>query len=85
MTNETPGTAMIAPRKLTAEIANTAAAPRPSTVGRRSAKLFCPPGLSAVTTTPTVAITIAITLADVRWSPRKTKPKIAVWIASVFM
>ncbi len=35
-------------------------------------------------TTPTVAIRIATTFSKVRWSPRKTNPKIAVWIASVF-
>src|ERR1700743_2068674 len=53
-------------------------------VGRTSAKPFSAPGRSAVMTTPTVAIRIAITFSQVRWSPRKTKPKIAVWIASVF-
>src|SRR6202049_1801215 len=53
-------------------------------VGFNSAKFFSPPGRSAVMTTPMVAIRIAITFSMVRWSPRKTKPKIAVWIASVF-
>src|SRR5207253_4103114 len=40
---------------------------------------------NAVMTTPTVAMTIASTFSQVRWSPRKTKPKIAVWIASVLI
>ena len=35
--------------------------------------------------TQIVAITIAITFETVRSSPRKTKPKIAVWIASVLI
>ena len=35
-------------------------------VGFSSAKLFSPPGLSAVMTTPTVAITIASTFSQVR-------------------
>jgi hypothetical protein len=61
-----------------------AAATSPVTVGLSSAKLFSPPGRSAVITTPMVAIMIAITFSAVRWSPRKMKPKIAVWIASVF-
>ena len=37
-----------------------------------------------MTTTPVVATRIAITFSTVSSSPRKTKPKIAVWIASVF-
>ena len=84
MTKETPGTVMMAPRKPIADSANAAAATRPITVGLSSAKLFSPPGRSAVMTTPKVAIRIAITFSVVRWSPRKTKPKTAVWIASVF-
>ena len=35
-------------------------------VGLISAKLFSPPGRSAVMTTPTVAMTIAITFSQVR-------------------
>ncbi|MGY4341483.1 hypothetical protein ACVWW3_006389 [Bradyrhizobium sp. LM2.9] len=57
---------MIAPRKPTADNANAAAATRPVMVGLSSAKLFSPPGRSAVTTTPMVAITIASTLSQVR-------------------
>ena len=57
---------MMAPRKPTADSANAAAATRPMSVGFRSAKFFSPPGRSAVMTTPTVAIRIAITFSAVR-------------------
>ena len=57
---------MIAPRKPMAESAKAAAATRKMMVGFSSAKLFSPPGRSAVMTTPTVAITIASTLSHVR-------------------
>ncbi len=55
VTNDTPGTLMMAPRKPTADSAKTAAATSPMIVGFSSAKPFSPPGLSAVTTTPTVS------------------------------
>ena len=75
---------MIAPRKPTADSANAAAATSPIIVGFNSAKPFSPPGRRAVMITPTVAIRMAATFSQVRWSLRKIKPKIAVWIASVF-
>ena len=57
---------MIAPRKPIADSAKAAAATRPIMVGFRSAKFFSPPGRSAVTITPTVAIRIATTFSIVR-------------------
>ena len=57
---------MMAPRKPIADSAKKAAATRPMMVGLISAKPFSPPGRSAVMTTPTVAIRIAITFSTVR-------------------
>ena len=57
---------MIAPRKPIADSAKQPAATRPMMVGFSSAKPFSPPGRSAVMTTPTVAIRIAITFSTVK-------------------
>ena len=51
-----------------------APAARPSSVARRSSLV---PGLSAMTTTPAVAIRIAAAMAGVTASPRKTRPNSA--------
>lgn len=53
----------MAPRKPTADNAKAAAATSPVMVGFSSAKLFSPPDLSAVMTTPIVAMTIASTFS----------------------
>ena len=43
-----------------------------------------PPGLVDMMRTPAVAIRIAVSIGKVTASPRKIRPKIAAWMASVF-
>ncbi len=59
-----------------------APAARPSSV---AVKLDGVPGLSAITTTPAVAIRIAAAIAGVTTSPRKTRPNSATCTGSVLM
>jgi len=70
------------PRKPTAESANIAPAPSPSSVDFRSAEV---PGLSAMVTTPVVAIRIAAAMTGVTASPRKTRPNSATCTGSVLI
>src|SRR5215212_7945172 len=68
--NEVDGTARVAPRKLVAASAKKAPAAMPSITGRAlNIDAGAPPGFRDVTSTPNVAITMAVAITKVRGSP----------------